>query len=78
MPHDGVEGHRERVGQHRRLVGDAVGYRDQHGVVRRQLLGPRAGGTRDDPDVDARAEVPLGEAPAQAQVAGLAREGTAG
>ena len=69
---DGVEGDREGVGEDRGLVGDAVGHRDQHGVVRRQLLGPGARGRGDDADVDARAEVALGEAPAQAQIAGLA------
>ena len=72
MAHDGVERHGEGVGQDCRLVGDAVGHRDQHGVVRGQLLGPGARGRSDDADVDARAEVALGEAPAQAQITGLA------
>ncbi len=72
VPHYGVEGDREGVRQHRRLVRDAVGDRDQHGVVCRQLLGPGAGGAGDDADVDTGAQVALGEAPAQAEVAGLA------
>ena len=72
MAHDGVEGDGEGVGEHGRLVRDAVGHRDQHGVVGRQLLGPGARGAGDDADVDAGAEVTLGEAPAQAEVAGLA------
>ena len=73
MAHNGVEGHREGVGQHGGRVGDAVGHGDEHGVVRRQPLRPRAGRGRDDADVDPGAEVPLGEAPAQAEVAGRAR-----
>ncbi len=72
VAHDGVEGDREGIGQDGGLVGDAVGHRDQHGVVRRQLLGPGAGRAGDDADVHAGAEVALGEAPAQAEVAGLA------
>ena len=72
MAYDGVEGHREGIGQDSGLVGDAGGDRDQHGVVRGQLLGPGAGCARRHPDVDAGAQVALGEAPAQAEVAGLA------
>ena len=72
VPHNGVERDREGVRQHGGLVRDAVGHRDEHGVVGRQLLGPGAGGAGDDADVHAGAQVALGEAPAQAQVAGLA------
>ena len=68
VPHDGVEGHGEGVGEDGRLVGDAVGDGDQHGVVRRQLLGPGAGRSGDDADVHPGAEVTLREAPAEAQV----------
>ena len=31
---DGVQGNRERVREHRDLVGDGVGHGEQHGVVR--------------------------------------------
>ena len=73
VPDDGVEGDREGIGEDRGLVRDAVRHGDQHGVVCRQLLGPRTGGRGDDADVDARAQVALCEAPAQAQIAGVAR-----
>ena len=43
VAHDGVEGHREGIGQHGGLVGDAVRHGDQHGIVRRQSLGPGPG-----------------------------------
>ncbi len=73
IAHDGVEGHRERVGHDRRLVGDPVGHGDEHGVVRRHQLRPRPGGARHHADVDAGADLPLGERPAQVDVPGLAR-----
>ena len=72
VAHDGVEGDREGIGQHGGLVGDAVGDRDQHGVVRRQLLGPGARRAGDDADVHPGAQITLREAPAQAEVTGLA------
>ena len=73
VAHDGVEGDREGICEHGRLVGHGVGYRMQHRVVGSQQLGPGAGRVGDDTDVDARSELSLREAPAQAQVAGLAR-----
>ena len=78
MAHDGVEGDGEGIGEHGRLVRDPVGHRDEHGVVGRQLLGPGAGRAGDDADVHAGAEVALGEAPAQAEVARLAGRARAG
>ena len=39
MPRDGVQRHRERVGQHRHLVGYRVGHREQHRLVSGQVLG---------------------------------------
>jgi hypothetical protein len=72
VPHNGVERDREGIGQHGGLVRDAVGNRNQHGVVRGQLFGPGAGRSRDDADVHARAEITLGEAPTQAEVTCLA------
>ena len=61
VAHDGVEGNRERVGQDGGLVGDVVGHREQHGGMGGQELGPGPRGVGDHPDVDARAEVAVGE-----------------
>ena len=70
---DGVERHRKRVGQHGRFVGDVIGHRNQHRGVCRHQLGPGPRRPGDHADVDAGADVPLGEGPAQVDVPGLAR-----
>ena len=74
---DGVERHRERVGEHGDLVGRRVGHREQHrrgraSARRSRRWRPSSAG------VDAGGEVAVVEAPAQAEVARLRRPGTAG
>ena len=63
---------------HRRHVGDAVGHRDEHRVVGRHQLGPGPGRPGDHADVDAGADVALGERPAHVDVAGRARRAERG
>ena len=70
---DRVERHRERVGEHRHLVGHVVGDRHQHVAVGGQALGEPAGRVGRVAGVDARRQRAVVEAPAQAEVAGLAR-----
>ena len=72
MAHDGVERDGEGIGEHGRLIGDAVRNRDQHGVVCRQLLGPGSRCAGDDADVHPGSQITLREAPAEAQVPCLA------
>ena len=72
MPGDRVQRHRERVGEHRDLVGHRIRHREQHAVVCRHQLGVSAGHIGRHPGVDAGLDVAVGEAPAQAVVAGFA------
>ena len=69
---DAVERHRERVGEDGVLVVDGVGHGEEHRRVGRHQLGVAAGGVARHAGVDAGADVAGGEAPAQAEVAGLA------
>ncbi len=68
-----VQRHGKRVGQHRDLVAHSVGDGDQHRLVRREVLGEAAGRILRRPGVDAGRDGSLGEVPAHAVVAGLAR-----
>ena len=67
-----MQGHGERIGQHRLLVGDRIGHGDEHRVVSSHQIGPAARGVGGHADVDPRAQGPGGEAPAQVQIPALA------
>ena len=69
---DAVQRHRERVGEDGVLVVDGVGHREEHRGVGRHQLGVAAGGVARHAGVDAGGDVAGREAPAQAEVAGLA------
>ena len=72
MPGDRVQRNRERVGEHRDLVGHRIRHGEQHAVVGRHQFGVAAGDVRRHPGVDARLDVAVGEAPAQAVIPGFA------
>jgi hypothetical protein len=73
MTRDGVQRHRERVGEDANLVRHRVGNLEQHRVVRRHEVRVATGQVLRRADVDAGRERAVGEVPAQRQVADLAR-----
>lgn len=72
MAGDRMQGHRERIGEHRRLVANWPWNRKQHAVVGGHQFGVSAGYVRRHPGMDARLDATVGEAPAQAVVTALA------
>jgi hypothetical protein len=64
-----VQRDRERIGEHRDLVGDVVGYRDGHRHVRRDALGESARRVGRVADMDAGREPAVEEIPAERVVA---------
>ena len=71
MAGDRVQRHRERIGEHRELIGHLVGHAEQHAVVRGHQLGVAAGDVGRHTGVNARFDVAVGETPAQAVIAGF-------
>ncbi len=68
-----MQRHRERIGEHRDLVGHTVGHGDHHVLVRGHELGEPAGGIGGVTGVDASGEASVVEVEAHAPVADLAR-----
>ncbi len=68
MAGDRVQRNRERVGEHRLLVGHRIRNRKQHAVMCRHQFGVAAGHVGRHPGMDSGFDVAVGEAPAQAVV----------